>query len=189
MSTNKFFITPESLRIDSYKLAGLVVKSGFVPDYIVVIWRGGAPVGCYVHELMKRVGLNPDHIAIRTARYTGIDKTSSEIQVFNLGYLLERLKKESKVLLIDDVYDTGLTIQKIKQTFSEKLGNNCPDDIRTATVYYKPLRNKTAHIPEYYVKTSDQWLVFPHELEGLSIDEISELISPEIGQLVSELTN
>lgn len=188
MSIKKFFITSESLRIDSFKLGIQVVQDGFKPDFIVAIWRGGAPIGCYVHEVLKRVGQKPDHICIRTSRYTGIDEASSTVQVHNLGYLLERLSSSHRILLIDDVHDTGLTIAEIKHTFKTELGDNCPADIRTATVYYKPTRNKTKNVPEYYVKISDEWLVFPHELEGLSVDEISNLIDPEIGKMIATLT-
>ena len=45
-------------------------------------------------------------------------------------------------------------------------------NIRVATPYFKPKSNKTDRVPEYYIYESDQWLVFPHELQGLSIDEI-----------------
>lgn len=180
----KQFISPDSLRVDSYLLASKVVASGFVPDFIVAIWRGGAPVGCYMHEFFKRVGQNPDHIAIRTSRYKGIDQASDRVEVYNLGYLLERMGPDSKILWIDDVWDTGLTIQEIFKQVPEKLGDRCPKDMRVATVYYKPTRNKTTGKPDYYVHESDRWLVFPHELEALSLEEIATQIDPQVAALV-----
>ena len=48
---------------------------------------------------------------------------------------------------------------------------NCPD-CRIATVYYKPARNETDIEPDYAVIETDDWIVFPHELEGLSPTEI-----------------
>ena len=184
---SKQFISPDSLRIDSYRLAAGIRDDKFVPDFIVAIWRGGAPIGCYVHEFLKRVGQNPDHIAIRTSRYKGIDIASETIEVHNLGYLTERLKKDSKVLLIDDVWDSGLTIQAIRTRLAESLGENYPSDIRVATVYYKPMRNKTEAHPNYYVHTSDKWLVFPHELEALTLDEIADNIDPVVVELLAML--
>lgn len=182
----KHYITPDSLRLDSYRLAAKVVQDGFKPDYMVAIWRGGAPIGCCVHEFLKRVGQTPDHITIRTSRYTGIDQVGNEIQVHNLAYLLERLKPDSKILLVDDVWDKGLTIEAVIQRLQSELGDRCPVDIRTAVVYYKPARNQTKSEPAYYVHTSDQWLVFPHELEGMSLDEIASVVDPTISDLVSE---
>ena len=115
----KQFISPESLRHDSYKLASRIVDSGFKPDFMIAIWRGGAFIGCCVHEFLKFLGLKTDHIAIRTSRYSGIDETHETVQVHNLGYLMEKLQKSSKVLLVDDVYDTGLSIKAILDTFKE----------------------------------------------------------------------
>jgi hypothetical protein len=47
-----------------------------------------------------------------------------------------------------------------------------PETVRIATVYYKPSRNKTNLAPDYFVHEVDEWLVFPHELRGLTDDEI-----------------
>ena len=59
----------------------------------------GAPVGCYVHELLKYKGINTDHIAIRTSRYSGIDTTHEEILVHNFSYLKDVVKKDAKILV------------------------------------------------------------------------------------------
>jgi hypoxanthine phosphoribosyltransferase len=150
----------------------------------VVLWRGGAPIGCYMHEFFKRCGIKPDHIAIRTSRYHGIDSASETIEVHNLGYFLERAKKDTNVLLVDDVHDTGLSIKAVKDRLKEEMGDNFPDNIRTATVYYKPSRNKTGEVPDYYVETTDEWLVFPHELEGLSLEEMD----PQVAEMLQDVT-
>lgn len=181
----KCFVSPDSLRKDSYILASKVVTNSFVPTHMVALWRGGATIGICMHEFFKYLGLEVDHIAIRTSRYSGIDQTESSIQVHNLGYLIERLNKDSKVLLVDDVYDSGLSIEAVIKSLKEKLGDNFPDNIRVATVYYKPKRNKTGKVPNYYVHESDEWIVFPHELEGLSIEEISKVMGDDIGDLVN----
>ena len=182
----KHFVSPDSLREDSYLLASKVIEDGFKPDYMVAIWRGGANIGIMIHELLKYVGIDTDHIAIRTSRYSGIGLAKETVAVHNLGYLLERLNKDSKVLLVDDVYDTGLSLDAVFNALKEKLGPNCPTDIRVGTVYYKPLKNKTNRVPNYFVHESSEWIVFPHELEGLSIDEISEAMGPNIGSIVQK---
>lgn len=181
----KHFTTPDQSRLDSIKLGEKVIKDGFKPDYLVAIWRYGAVIGCYIHELLKYVYQTPvDHIAIRTSRYINPTTTLSSVQVHNLGYLVERLKSDSKVLLVDDVYDSGLSIKAVFDELAKRLGTNMPTDIRVATVDYKPQNNKTDRVPDYYVNITSKWLVFPHELEGLSIKEIEDNMSPEIANIV-----
>src|SRR3546814_14162093 len=47
-----------------------------------------------------------------------------------------------------------------------------PRDIRIATVWYKPGRNVTDLAPHFHVHQTDRWLIFPHEIDGLTVDEI-----------------
>ena len=47
-----------------------------------------------------------------------------------------------------------------------------PHDVRVAVPYYKPSRNKTQRVPDYYLHETDQWLKFPHSLEGLTKEEV-----------------
>jgi hypothetical protein len=47
-----------------------------------------------------------------------------------------------------------------------------PQDVRLAMPYYKPSKNKSSRTPDFYLHETDQWLVLPYELTGLSIDEI-----------------
>ena len=68
----KHYIRADELLEDSFKLAWNVFESGYRPNYIVGVWRGGAPIGIAVQELLKVLGVNSDHIAIRTSYYTGI---------------------------------------------------------------------------------------------------------------------
>ena len=102
----------------------------------------------------------------------------------NLGYLIERLNKDSKVLLVDDVFDSGLSIAAVIEKLKEKLGDNFPSDIRVATVFYKPQNNKTNIIPNYFVHDTKEWIVFPHELESLTIQEIREVMGDDIADTV-----
>lgn len=182
-AVSKFYITPTAFRLYSYSLASLVLNDGFEPDFMVALWRGGAPVGCYVHEYLKWHNLSVDHIAIRTSKYTGIDSANSTVEIHNLGYLNERLVEGSKILLIDDVWDSGHTID----AFIDKITRENPTlklDIRVATVYYKPSRNQSKSRPDYFVEESDAWLVFPHELEGMTKEEVISVMGDSIGNLL-----
>ena len=76
---DKLFIKSEDLLSDAFKLAWKVFESGYKPNYIVGVWRGGAPIGIAVQELLSVLGIKSDHISIRTSYYKGIDQTEGEV--------------------------------------------------------------------------------------------------------------
>ncbi len=171
MSPRKTYIDAERLLIDSYELGLEILDSDFRPDYIVGVWRGGAPVGIAIQELLKYGGVHTDHIAIRTSHYTGIGETSESVVVHGLHYLIENVNAEDHILIVDDVFDSGRSIQQVIWDMETKCRRNTPS-FRIATPYYKPANNKTSLTPDFYLHKSDEWLVFPHELDGLSVDEV-----------------
>lgn len=169
----KQFIKAQELLDDSFRLALKVFESGFRPDFIVGIWRGGTPVGIAVQELLEHFGIASDHIAIRTSSYEGIEQRSHQIHVHGLNYIVKKAGAEHSLLIVDDVYDTGLSIKAVIDTLIEESRRNTPHDIRIATVYFKPGNNRTDRQPDYFIHETDKWLVFPHELKGLSDEEIA----------------
>jgi uncharacterized protein len=173
MNIPKTYLSADDLLTDSFRLAEQIYTSGFRPTHIVGIWRGGAPVGIAVQEWLEYRGVNSDHIAIRTASYTGIDKQSREVRVYALGYLIDTLNPDDHLLVIDDVFDSGRSIEAFLAELSTRCRHNMPRTVKIATVYYKPARNQTDLLPDYYVHQTDDWLVFPHEICGLSQDEIA----------------
>ena len=168
----KIFISAESLLRDSMELGARVVRSGFRPTFLVAVWRGGAPIGITVQEVLEFHGIRADHIAIRTSSYIGIDQQSKTVRVHALDYLVSRLSAEDQLLLVDDVFDSGLSIEAIMRELSNRCRRNLPEQIRIATAYYKPQRNRSSIQPDYYVRETNNWLVFPHELQGLTRQEI-----------------
>ncbi|HLP47790.1 MAG TPA: hypoxanthine phosphoribosyltransferase, partial [Candidatus Kapabacteria bacterium] len=70
----KKYISADELLEDSFRLALKVYQSGFRPNFIVGIWRGGTPVGIAVQEMLDYFGIETDHIAIRTSAYLGINQ-------------------------------------------------------------------------------------------------------------------
>jgi len=149
-----------------------VVRSGFRPSYLVAMWRGGAPIGIAVQEVLEYHSIIADHIAIRTSSYTGIDIQSRTVRVHAVDYLVSRLCAEDAMLLVDDVFDSGRSLEAVLAELSRRCRRNLPQQIRIATVYYKPARNRSALVPDFYVRALDEWLVFPHELAGLTREEI-----------------
>jgi uncharacterized protein len=168
----KEFISPESLLRDSIALGMQIVRSGFRPTYLVGVWRGGAPIGIAVQEVLEFHGIECDHLAIRTSSYTGIDRQSSQVRVHAIDYLVSRLTAEDHLLLIDDIFDSGRSIEAVIDELQRRCRRNMPQNVRIATVYFKPTRNKTQLKPDFYVRTTDAWLVFPHEIQGLTREEI-----------------
>jgi hypoxanthine phosphoribosyltransferase len=173
-TTDKVFISAEELLRDSFDLAMQVIRSGFEPTFLVGIWRGGAPIGISVQEVLEYHGIESDHISIRTSSYTGIDQVAPAVRVHAIDYLVSRLTFEDRLLLIDDVFDSGKSLQAVVDELRRRCRRNLPDQIRIATVYYKPSRNQSTLVPDFYVRATDRWLVFPHELDGLTREEILE---------------
>lgn len=171
-AVQKTWLTADRLLEDSFRLANAIVDSGFRPTHIVGIWRGGAPVGIAVQELLEYRGIETDHIAIRTKSYTGIDQQSSDVRVYSLGYLIDTLGPDDRLVVVDDVFDSGRSIEATLRELTARCRHNTPREIRIATVYWKPRRNQTTMRPDYYVHETDEWLVFPHEICGLTEDEI-----------------
>ncbi|NBW76436.1 MAG: hypoxanthine phosphoribosyltransferase [Sphingomonadaceae bacterium] len=169
---DKVYLTADRLLEDSFALANQVLDSGFVPTHIVGIWRGGAPVGIAVQELLAYRGVETDHIAVRTASYTGIDQQAKEVRVYALGYLIDVLDPEDRLLVIDDVFDTGRSVEAFLRELQARCRHNMPNTVKIATAYYKPSRNQTELKPDYFVHQTEEWLVFPHEICGLSEEEI-----------------
>lgn len=171
MTDRKIYIDANELLSDSFRLGVQVLDSGFAPTHLVGIWRGGAPVGIAVQELLDYHGVACDHIAIRTSSYQGIDR-QAEVRVFALGYLIDTLSPDDRLLVIDDVFDSGRSTAAFIAELSARCRHNMPRDVRIGCVYYKPGRNRTALVPDYYVHATEQWLIFPHEIDGLSREEI-----------------
>ena len=173
------YIDEESLLNDSFRLAVNIYESGFKPDFIVAIWRGGATVGIYVQECLQALGLQTDHIAIRTS-YQGMENYQATmsnpqtIRVHGLQYLYENLNYEHSLLIVDDVFSSGYNIEAVINRLETKSKRNMPKDYRIATPFYKPSFNKTKRKPDYFLHEINDWLVLPYELTGLSKDELEK---------------
>ena len=181
----KLFINSESLIEDSFKLAWQVYEDGYRPNYIIGVWRGGTPIGIAVQEFFSVLGVPSDHIAIRTSHYKGIDERGSDVKVYGLNYIIKQVESEDSLLIVDDVHDTGISIEKIVADLKAACKKNTPE-IRIATPYFKPSKNRTNREPDYYLYETNKWLVFPHELEGLSLSEI-KANKPEVSGLIEHI--
>ena len=152
---NKKYITAQELLEDSFRLAAQVFEDGFRPQFIIGIWRGGAPVGIAVQEYFDFKKVETDHIAVRTSSYYGINKQSKEIKVHGLHYIIENANAGDGLLIVDDVFDSGRSIDALIKQLKKLSRNNMPTDVRVACPWYKPKNNLVDITPDYYVHETD----------------------------------
>ena len=175
----KVYLLAQDLLNDSFELGLRIYQSGFRPSFIIGIWRGGTPVGIAVQEILDHLGVKTDHIAIRTS-YRGMESYLFElehpesIRVHGLQYLYEAMNRDDSLLIVDDVFSSGQNVEAVIQRLESKSKRNMPQDVRIAVPYFKPARNRTGRKPDYYLHETDEWLVLPYEITGLSREEIAE---------------
>ncbi len=187
---NERFIGADELLQDSFQLAADIYEAGFEPDFLVGLWRGGSAVGIAVQEGLDYFGVKTDHIAIRTSYsgargYSQMISEGDNIRVHGLQYLLENLCSHHSMLIVDDVYSTGSSVNAVISQLARKTRRNLPQDIRIASVWYRP-SEKSVRAPDYFVHETSDWLVLPYELSGFSIEELSRN-RPEMAGLFERL--
>ena len=173
----KEFIREEDLLLDSYRLGVKIHQSGFRPTFIVGVWRGGSSVGIAVQECLQYLGIETDHISVRTSyrgmtSYKAMLENAGAIRVHSTRYLLENLNAHDGLLIVDDVYSSGLNVKAVIDRLERRTRRNMPRDVRVAVPWYRPSANRTDRVPDYYLHETDKWLVLPWELNGLTKEEI-----------------
>ena len=176
----KKFLDEETLILDSFKLGVSIFESGFKPTFIVGLWRGGSAVGIYVQECLQTLGFHTNHLSLRTSYHgepsyqDNIASPDAQLRVHGTQYLLENLNADDSLLIVDDVFSTGKNIDAIITRLQSRLKRNMPKDVRIATLWQRPSYKAVGFTPDYCLHTTEDWLVFPYEMSGLSIDEIRE---------------
>jgi hypoxanthine phosphoribosyltransferase len=171
----KRFIDANEMQRLSEDLAMQVAGNGFRPTFLIGLWRGGAQPGVVVQEFLQRAqGTKIDHVAVRTSsRDSKTGDALADTAIHGTDYILSKITEEDRVLVVDDVWDSGRTGVAFKVFCRTKLGPRFPAEFKIATIFYKPEKNKyLPEKPDFFVEATDEWLVFPHELEGLSDAEI-----------------
>ncbi len=176
--TNKWFIDEEMLINDAYRLAVTIYESRFRPRFLVGLWRGGSTVGIYVQECLQYLGVETDHISVRTS-YRGMEdymkkyETNNGLAAHGLKYLVDTMNHDDPLLVVDDVFATGRHIEVLIQRLRSRMRRNMPTDLRIAALFYKPRQNRSRRKPDYFLHSTDDWLVLPYELTGLSHEDIA----------------
>lgn len=170
MDIRKRYLSADEYLRDVWRLAAAVRASGWRPDILVALWRGGAPVGVAMHEFLKASGWPVRHIPLKCSSYTGIGENQGGVEFTHGDIVFGLLRPGDRVLVVDDVFDTGKTAKAVRERIDATGA-----EMRLACVYWKPDKNTTDMKPDYFTKdTGLEWIVFPHEMEGLAADELAE---------------
>ena len=132
-------------------LAEKIIQDKFKPDLIAGVSRGGWPPARVLSDLME----NPNLANVRAEFYSGVAETKGEPV---LTQPVSASVAGKKVLIVDEVADTGKSLKLIKEHIIE----NGAVKVRVATIYYKP---QSAVKPDYYEKETSSWIVFPWEIK------------------------
>jgi len=125
--------------------------SSFAPDCLLAIARGGMTIG---HFLAER--LNTREIYTLNAISYENDKKIGKPKIFNIP----DLSNKKRVLLIDDISDSGETLEEVIKVLEEKYPKL---EIKTATIFYK---KHTKIMPNFTIKEAKEWIVFFWDNEG-----------------------
>ena len=181
----KEFLPYDTVRNDALKLAHRIYHDGFIPDIIYTSLRGGAYMANVISEYFKLalVGRKPVLYAAVVARsYTDVREHDS-VRIDGWTYSPEHLRMGDKILLIDDIFDTGRTLNYLVEVLLEK---GIPrDDIKVVVHDYKYFtyhKEQQPIQPDYWCRKfeitkpeEDRWIHYmSHELVGLSEEDLQE---------------
>jgi hypoxanthine phosphoribosyltransferase len=130
------------------ELAETVATDGYRPDVVIAVARGGLTVaGALAYALgVKNCG------AMNVEFYTGVDERLDVPVV--LPPTLDLVDVAGlRVLVADDVADTGHTLRLVREVLAQHVA-----EARTAVLYRKP---RSVVVPDYAWQETDRWVVFP----------------------------
>ncbi len=190
----KEFLPYDLVRNNALKLAHRIHSDGFIPDIIYVSLRGGAYLGNVISEYFKMVrGADRPvfYAAVVAHSYTDVS-AQEQIRIDGWTYSPEYLRHGDRVLLVDDIFDSGRTVNYLVQILLEK---GLPrEDIKVAVHDYKSAKYRKEELPirpDYYcrkveVETPEDevWIHYmSHELVGLTEDELRTHYYPQDPEL------
>lgn len=195
---NKIFLPYNTVRNNAIKLAYRIYKDGFIPDVIYVPLRGGAYLGNVISEYFKIVqkGKRPVFYAAIVARSYNDVMDNTNVKIDGWTYDPKYLRSGDKILFIDDIFDSGKTINYLVNIIlSEGIKR---DDIKIAVHDYKLFTYLPEELPihpDYYcnkhiIESTEQdiWIHYmSHELQGLTEKELQTHYYQEDPELMDAL--
>jgi len=161
--TQREVMTWDDLGEGSRDLAQAIVDDGYRPDMVLAIARGGLLVA---GGLAYALGVK-NTFTMNVEFYTGIDERLS------MPMLLPPVPdlvdfSETRVLIADDVADTGATLELVKDFCATKVA-----EVRCAVLYEKPRSTVRC---EYVWRRTDRWITFPWSAEDPVLQVLSERV-------------
>ncbi len=183
---SKEFLPFDTVRDDALKLAHKMYREdGFVPDVIYCSLRGGAYMANVISEYYKIAhnGHHPVLFAAVVARsYTDVRKSTSKVYVDGWTYPPANLRPGDRIMLVDDIFDTGKTINALVDILLDYGVSR--ENLKVVVHDYKEVACKQALpvVPDYYCRKirvekseDDRWIHYmSHELVGLTNSELEE---------------
>lgn len=173
----KRYVTANAFQRDCARLAKKVFDdSSWQPDLILALWRGGAFPGVVVSEVFAFLGRPIAHAVIKCTSYAGIGMRTDTVSFHGAEPILDAIAPGCRVLVVDDVFDSGRTALAVRARLPQA-------NLRVATVYWKPSASLVDFVPDYTVRETSDWIVFPHELDGLTADDL-RIKDPELADIL-----
>ena len=199
----KEFLPYDKVRNNALKLAHKIYNERFIPDVIYVSLRGGAYMANVISEYFKiaRKGERPVLYSAVVARSYSDIRQHDRVMVDGWTYSPEHLRHGDKILLVDDIFDSGKTINYLVEVLLEK---GIPrSDIKVAVHDYKYFTYQEEQLPiqpDYFCRKftitkpeEDRWIHYmSHELIGLSQQELEEhyfKVDPELREVFQALSS
>lgn len=189
----KEFLPYDQVRNDAIKLGHKILQDGFIPDIIYSSLRGGAYMSNVISEYFKlalREKKPVLYAAVVARSYTDVQQHDA-IRIDGWTYSPEYLRPGDKILLVDDIYDSGRTLNYLVEVLLQK---GIPrSDIKVVVHDFKNFTfRKTLPIkPDYWCRKfditkpeEDRWIHYmSHELVGLKKEELEEYYYKQDGEL------
>ena len=169
---DKLFRTEQDHLLDGFRLGRQVFESGWRPTFVAGLWRGGAIVGMLVQECLASLGLETEHIALCPAD-AGLDEQEPTIRVDGSRFLARHVRASDRLLIVDDVFATGRHVHAVIGALRALLQDDMPAEVRVAAAWHRP-SPPAGETPDFFVHSTDRWVVMPWEMQGLSAAELAQ---------------
>ena len=182
----KEFLPYDTIRNDALKLAHKIYdEDGFVPDIIYCSLRGGAYMANVISEYYKIARKNERPVlyaAVVARSYSDVKRATSRVFVDGWTYPPENLRPGDKIMLVDDIFDTGNTINALVDILLDYGVSR--ENIKVVVHDYKECtyKEQLSVVPDYWsrkitVSNPDEycWIHYmSHEMVGLKKEEFIE---------------
>lgn len=175
----------EQYNVSMLTLALKIRQSGYVPDQIVSIGRGGIPLGDALSRMFKKtMGV------IMCSSYVGEGERQQSTLKIAENISITQRELSGKILLVDDLVDSGKTLRKLSTSILQQ--HPKITEIKTAVIFQKTC---TEFKPDFYGEETEEgvWIFLPNEvfdripLDKLSPESLKEKSDEELKQFAEEI--